>query len=340
MKEDRRLYRILDANLDRVREALRVIEEWCRFGQDNVQAVEILKDLRQQLASWHQPQFRSARNTSGDVGTGLTHPQEHQRLDITAVLLANFSRAQEGLRVLEEYSKLYDPAMARAMKQMRYRVYTLETMVMNDRRQKLSNASLYLVTMPVPNFMEQVAGALKGGVDIVQYRDKDLADSDRLTIAKQLKELCQQYDALLIVNDRVDIALAVGADGVHLGQQDLPLPIARQLVGQDMILGQSTTNPEELHRAIEQGADYVGVGPVFPTPTKPNKPAAGCDYVRYARAHCPIPFFAIGGIDLTNLNDTISAGANRIAVVRALMTSADPTAVAKAMRAQLSHANP
>jgi thiamine-phosphate pyrophosphorylase len=177
-------------------------------------------------------------------------------------------------------------------------------------------------------------------VDVVQYRDKDLADLDRFHLAKQLRELCHRYDALFVINDRLDLALAVGADGVHLGQQDLPLPTARSLLGNDMIIGQSTTNPQELTKAIQEGADYVGVGPVFATPTKPNKSAAGFDYVRYAHQHCPVPFFAIGGLDLDNLDATIAAGAKRIAVVRSLMTSADATAVARAMKQKLNHGTP
>ena len=332
------IYRILDANLDRCREALRVIEEWCRFGRHNSPEVEILKSWRQTLAQWHLPQFRQARNTPADVGTDITHPQELQRADLQALLLANFSRAQESLRVLEEYAKLCHPEMAQAMKQMRYQVYSLETALLfdrSDRRSKLQRAVLYLVTSPVPNFFAQVEASLKGGVDIVQYRDKETADSDRLNIAHKLKELCANYNALFLINDRVDLALAVAADGVHLGQTDLPVAIARQILGAEVIIGQSTTNPAELSRAMASAVDYVGVGPVFATPTKPNKAPAGFEYVRYASQNAHLPWFAIGGLDIDNLDGVIGAGAKRIAVVRSLMQSNDPEVVARAMKQKL-----
>jgi thiamine-phosphate pyrophosphorylase len=335
---DLNVYRILDANLDRTREALRVIEEWCRFARHNQPEVEIIKNLRQSLASWHHPRLRQARNTPADVGTALTHEQEATRSDIHSVMVANFCRAQEGLRVLAEYSKLYDAQMAQAMKQMRYTVYSLESTILHQGRplrQQLFQAQLYLVTMDVPNFFAQIESALKGGVDMVQYRDKNRTDRDRLTIAHQLKELCAKYNALFLINDRIDLALAVGADGVHLGQQDLPVQFARQILGPAVIIGQSTTSPQELELALQAGVDYVGVGPVFATPTKPNKSAVGFDYIKHAQQKCPVPFFAIGGIDIDNLDPTIEAGASRVAVVRSLMTSNDPTTVARAMKQKL-----
>lgn len=335
---DLNVYRILDANLDRTREALRVIEEWCRFARNNQLEVETLKHLRQSLAVWHHPCLRQARDTPTDVGTSLTHSQEANRSDIVAVITANFCRAQEGLRVLEEYSKLYDPQMAQAMKQMRYTVYSLESTILlkgQPRRQQLHQAQLYLVTMDVPNFFQQIESALKGGVDMVQYRDKNRDDRDRLAIAHQLKELCTKYNALFLINDRIDLALAVSADGVHLGQQDLPVSFARQVLGPSVIIGQSTTSPYELNLALEAGIDYVGVGPVFATPTKPNKAAVGFDYIKHAQQKSTVPFFAIGGIDIDNLDQSIEWGAKRVAVVRSLMCSNDPTAVARAMKQKL-----
>ncbi len=132
---------------------------------------------------------------------------------------------------------------------------------------------------------------------------------------------------MFIINDRVDLALAVDADGVHLGQEDLPIAVARQLLGPQRIIGRSTTNPEEMHQAITQGANYIGVGPVYETPTKAGKAAAGLEYVRYAAQHCSIPWFAIGGIDVDNVHDVIAAGAERVAVVRSLMQAQQPTLV-------------
>lgn len=329
--------RILDANLDRAREGLRIIEEWCRFGLNSVQLSEECKQLRQELASWHNSELRAARDTSGDPGTELTHPQEQQRASLAMLLQANFCRVEEALRVLEEYGKLYHPKMGGAFKQMRYRVYTLESNLLGYQRHKLlAQSYLYFVTSPASSLFNIVEAALQGGLRLLQYRDKNTNDIERLDTARRLCQLCQQYGAIFIVNDRVDLALAVNADGVHLGQQDMPIAVARMLLGPQRIIGRSTTNPEEMQRAIGEGADYIGVGPVYETPTKAGKAAAGLEYVRYAAKHCPIPWFAIGGIDVQNVNDVISAGAERIAIVRSLMQAEQPTLVTQYFLSQLS----
>jgi thiamine-phosphate pyrophosphorylase len=330
------VYRILDANLDRAREGLRILEDWCRFGLNRADLTDAFKDLRQSLAQWHTPDLRQARDTPGDPGITLTHPQEATRTDLSHVLRANFCRVEEALRVLEEYSKLDRPAMAAACKAMRYRVYTLDSEVLGDsRRQRLHQTRAYLVTAPTENLVAVVEAALMGGLRLVQYRDKDGDDRDRLPLAQQLRDLCRHYGALFLVNDRVDLALAVDADGVHLGQKDMPIATARRLLGHQRIIGRSTTNPEEMAGAIAEGADYIGVGPVYATPTKPDRAAAGLDYVRYAATHAPLPWYAIGGIDAQNLAAVMAAGAERVAVVRAIVQAPDPTAVTRHLIQQL-----
>ncbi len=332
------IYRILDANLDRGREGLRIIEEWCRFGLDNPQLAQECKQLRQELANWHTSELRAARDTPGDPGTQLSHPQEETRSSVTSLLQANFCRVEEAFRVLEEYGKLYKPGMGQAFKQMRYQVYTLETNMMGyQRHQLLWRSHLYLVTSSnCENLFETVEATLKGGLTLVQYRHKTADDIIRLEEAKKLKELCQTYGALFIVNDRIDIALAVNADGVHLGQQDTPVAIARQLLGPQRLIGRSTTNSGEMQKAIAEGVDYIGVGPVYQTPTKQDKPAVGLEYVKHAANNCSIPWFAIGGIDTNNINDVIDAGASRIAVVRSLMQAEQPTLVTQYLLSQLN----
>ncbi|MBD2429013.1 thiamine phosphate synthase [Phormidium sp. FACHB-1136] len=336
LQADRAVYRILDANLDRAREGLRIIEEWCRFGLNDAQRTDQIKHLRQTLAQWHAPTLRQARDTPGDPGTALTHPQEAMRGDVVDVLQANLCRVQEALRVLEEYGKLYRSDFAAACKAMRYQVYTLESDLLGgQRRQRLRQSFVYLVTSPQENLVATVEAALKGGITLVQYRDKNTEDDVRFQRAQQLREICHRYQALFLVNDRVDLALAVGADGVHLGQTDMPVAVARRLLGPQAIIGRSTTNPEEMRRALEEGADYLGVGPVYSTPTKPGKAAAGLDYVRYAAAHAPVPWFAIGGIDADNLGEVRQAGAQRVALVRAVMEADNPTQSAQTIVAQL-----
>ncbi|MBT9316132.1 thiamine phosphate synthase [Leptothoe spongobia] len=325
------LYRILDANLDRAREGLRIIEEWCRFGLNNVSLTEQIKHLRQTLGHWHSDEFRQSRDTPGDPGTALSHPQEEKRDTLQTVVQVNCCRVQEALRVLEEYGKLHSTDMAHGAKQMRYQLYTLESKLLgHDVRQRLAKACTYLVTSPHEQLLGIVEKALQGGIDIVQYREKSADDEVRLELAGKMKSLCHQYNALFIVNDRVDIATAIDADGVHLGQHDLPMSAARQILGPLPIVGRSTTCPTEMKRAIDEGADYIGVGPVHATPTKPGKAAAGYEYVRYAVANAPMPWFAIGGIDLTNVAAVRAAGAPGIAVVRAVMQADDPTQATQA----------
>lgn len=202
-------------------------------------------------------------------------------------------------------------------------------------QQKLAQTYLYLITSPIPNWIRAVEQALVGGVTLVQYRQKTASDQERFQDLLLLKDLCRQYQALLVVNDRLDLALAVDADGVHLGQTDLPVEVARSLLGSNKIIGQSTTNPKELTSALATSVDYVGVGPVYETPTKAGKAAAGLDYVRYAARSCQIPWFAIGGIDSHNLADVRAAGATRVSVVRSLMTDPDPCQMARHMLQEL-----
>jgi thiamine-phosphate pyrophosphorylase len=177
-----------------------------------------------------------------------------------------------------------------------------------------------------------LAPALRGGVDIFQLRDKQATDEEILETAAEARALCAESGALFIVNDRADLALAAGADGVHVGQDDGPIEAARAVVGADRIVGRSTHEPA--HLAGSAGADYVAIGPVHATPTKPGRAAAGIEYVRHAATHAPagVPWFAIGGIDLTNVRDIAAAGARRIVVVRAIAESDDPERAARELR--------
>ncbi|MGY2836276.1 thiamine phosphate synthase [Thermostichus sp. MS-CIW-41] len=334
--------RILDANLDRAREGLRVLEEWFRFGLEEGELSAECKAMRQALARWHSDPLRLARDTPADPGTQISHPQEEQRRDLRHLLQANCSRVQEALRVLEEYGKLAEshhwvaPGLAKLAKDMRYRLYVLESELLGGSlRQRLLAAHLYLVTSPVPHWLEVVEKSLRGGVTLVQYRRKNLPDGEMLRDLKQLRQLCDRYQALMIVNDRVDLALVSQADGVHLGQTDLPVAQARHLLGSQRLIGLSTTNAEELAQALNSGVDYIGVGPVYPTPTKAEKPPAGLEYVSLAAEKAHLPWFAIGGIDPHNLPEVRRAGATRVAVVRALMEAADPTQTARTMLAEL-----
>jgi len=182
--------------------------------------------------------------------------------------------------------------------------------------------------------LDALEPALRGGVDIFQLRDKDASDDELLRAAQHARSLCDRHGALFVLNDRPDLAVAVRADGVHLGQDDMPLEEARAIVGPEMLIGRSTHSAEQIDHA--HGADYIGVGPVHATPTKLGRPAVGLDLVRHATACAAVPFFAIGGIDETNIGAVAAAGATRAAVVRAIGDAADPEAAARGLRAALA----
>jgi thiamine-phosphate pyrophosphorylase len=188
---------------------------------------------------------------------------------------------------------------------------------------------LYLVTRARPDLAELLEAAVRGGVDLVQLREKSLSDRDLLPVLEEARELTRRLRVPLVVNDRPDLASLVGADFVHLGQDDLPVDAARRF---GLRVGLSTHSPSELARA---DADYVGVGPVFSTPTKAGRPAVGLGYVRHATRHASVPWFAIGGIDETNVADVVAAGATRVAVVRAIGEAGDPERAARSLRAAL-----
>jgi thiamine-phosphate pyrophosphorylase len=205
----------------------------------------------------------------------------------------------------------------------------------SDRRARLARARLYLVTdatMPAG----AVRCALAGGVDMVQLRDRRLDDAGLLDAAAPLRAACDEHDALLWINDRPDLALNAGADGVHVGQEDLPVPEVREQVGPDVLIGLSTHAPAQLEAGIESGADQLSVGPVWETPTKPGRPAAGLEYVRHAARRRPrVPWFAIGGIDAGTLSAVRQAGAERVVVVRAIRDATDPEGAAHDLRRAL-----
>jgi thiamine-phosphate pyrophosphorylase len=206
----------------------------------------------------------------------------------------------------------------------------------NERRVRLSQARLYLVCDARPGgreLLNVLSAALAGGVDVVQLREKQMDDKALTAVAREAAELCAQAGALLIVNDRPAVALAAGADGVHVGQEDMPIAQARALVGEDLLIGLSTHAPAEIDAAGE--ADYLGVGPVYATPTKPGRPAVGLELVRYAAAYAPRPFFAIGGIARPNIGAVLDAGATRVAVVRAIAEAGDPEAATRGLREAL-----
>ena len=207
---------------------------------------------------------------------------------------------------------------------------------LSDRRARLQDARLYLVCDLQPGgraLADVLAPALAGGVDVVQLRDKQASAQELIAAARVARGLCDEAGALLILNDRPDLVQDAGADGCHVGQDDMEPAAARALAGADALVGQSTHFPDEVDGAT--AVDYIGVGPVYATPTKPGRHPVGVELVRFAAFHAPVPFFAIGGIDTANVGEIVAAGADRIAVVRAITQAADPRGAAAQLRAAL-----
>jgi thiamine-phosphate pyrophosphorylase len=204
-------------------------------------------------------------------------------------------------------------------------------------RAKLADAQLYLCTGMRADLAEFADAALAGGVDVLQLRQKGMEARDELAALDVLGQACARHGALLAVNDRADLAFAAQADVLHLGQDDLPVPIARRIVGDDMLIGRSTHDAEQADAAaVEAGVDYFCTGPCWPTPTKPGRPAPGLDLVRHTAAAKPDrPWFAIGGIDAGRLPEVLEAGARRVVVVRAITEADDPQAAAQHLKSVL-----
>ena len=204
-----------------------------------------------------------------------------------------------------------------------------------ERRARLARAHLYLVA-DAGMSDAAVRGALAGGVDMLQLRDPGLTDDELLAVAHRWRAACADHHALFWFNDRPDLALAAGADGVHVGQDDAPVSEVRAQVGPDVLIGLSTHHPDQLSAAAHEPVDQLSVGPVWETPTKPGRAATGLEYVRAAVEAAPsVPWFAIGGIDHARLDEVLAAGATRVVVVRAITEADDPEAAARSLRERL-----
>lgn len=329
--------RILDAAANRAREALRVLEDHCRFALDDRLLSGECKTLRHDLAGILETlplhDLLESRDTRRDVGTDLSTVREHQRYSIHAIVEANCKRLQEALRSLEEYGKLRGPDLGPAFEQLRYRSYTLERALMlgGSARERLADVAL-CVLLSVGSCRASlewtIQEAAAGGAGMIQFRAKGLTDRELLEEARRIRRVTRQARVLFIVNDRPEIARLAEADGVHVGQDDLPVKEARRVVGPGALLGVSTHSLEQVGSAVLDGASYLGVGPVFPSRTKSFENLAGTDFVRAALAETSLPIFAIGGINQHTIADVAAAGAGRVAVSQAICEAEDPRRVA------------
>jgi thiamine-phosphate pyrophosphorylase len=336
--------RILDAGANRAREALRVLEDYTRFVLDDAflcrQWKQLRHDLAQALGLLPASLLLEARDTLNDVGTAISTDQEWQRPSLHAVVQANAKRLQEALRSLEEYGKIVSTEFAQRIEKIRYQTYTLERAVVQGgrSRERLADAQLYVLVTDAlckVSLVGTVKEAALGGAQIIQLREKGIDDRTLLARAREVREVTRSTGTLFIINDRPDIARLVDADGVHLGQNDLPIQEARRLLGSDSLIGVSTHNLEQVRHAILEGANYLGVGPTFSSQTKDFDTFAGLDFVKQAFAETSLPAFAIGGIHLDSVAQVRAAGARRIAVSQAICAADDPRAVAQQLRRAL-----
>jgi len=343
------VWRILDANDNRASEGLRVIEDYARYGCDDRQLAWQCKQLRHRLAEALRPvdpaRRLAARNASADVGQELTTAAESTRRDAWSVLRANFKRVQQALRSLEEWSKIEHPQAAQEIEQIRYAVYRLESDT--ERRvvtaARLVDARLYVLIdggTSAPDFRHRVSQLVRTGVPLIQLREKRLSDRDLLDRCRLLRELTHDTRTRMVVNDRPDIAVAVGADGLHLGQGDLPIAVARRIVGPQMLIGVSTHSLSQAQQAIAEGANYLGVGPTFPTSTKCFDHFPGPTLLREVALVVPGPKFAIGGINLQNLEVVQATGIERVAISSAIWQAADVAAISKQFLNRLAPLHP
>ncbi|MDC3092216.1 thiamine phosphate synthase [Prochlorococcus sp. AH-716-M18] len=343
--EDLRIYQIIDANLDRAREGLRVLEDWARFGLGKEKYVERIKDFRQILGKNHLEVYKISRNHIEDKCKGLTHQEQFNRKNPEQIISSNSGRIQEALRVIEEFSRLqHNHELSKIASEIRYEIYTIEVDLLTLSKCKksekiLKENDLYVITDQKNNLLEILEELLIAGVKIIQHRFKKGTDKDHLQEAIQIKNLCKKYNSLFIVNDRLDIALASNADGVHLGQDDLDLKTARKLLGWSKIIGITANNEIDISNALKEGCDYIGIGPVFETATKKDKKPIGIEKIKTLTKDLNIPWFAIGGIKSNNISFLKKNGFKKVALVSQLMNSENPKEEAIMILKELSHEN-
>ncbi len=350
------LARILDANLNRAREGLRMMEDAARFVLDSAELCGVCKSLRHGIAripaelagsvpGLDQGGLLAARDTPADVGARISTDAEMRRPSLSSVVTAAACRVAEALRVIEETSKLAGcPPAAALAEQCRYRSYELHkrlTLALGSPAQSQWPLCVLLSeSLCAHHAWQRVAElAIEGGAACLQLREKSLPDAQLLRRARDLLAIARPSGAAVVINDRVDLALLAGADGVHLGQEDMPLIEARRLAGFSLLIGVSTGTIAQARAAAAAGADCCGVGPMFPTNTKHKPDIAGPGYLREYLADpgtSRVPHLAIGGIGPENICGLVREGCRGVAVSSGVCSAADPAEVCRLLRRELS----
>lgn len=334
--ESRQVLRIIDADLNRIGEGLRLLEDLARLVLNDTNLTQQLKTMRHEIVrgdlSFNQ-QLLQWRNSEGDVGIDIEVPGEEKERELPVMAVANARRVQESLRNLEELAKVPGITLkldVEKFKQARFNLYTIEKdllskLLRQDNMKHLSGLYVIIDTQTLKGRSHVVAAsqAIHGGAKIIQLRDKTQGKKELLPIAQQLKNLCAEHKVLFIVNDYLDLALAVDADGLHVGQDDLPIKVARKLLPIDKILGGSARTIALATAAQSEGADYIAVGSMYPTTSKETAEVVGPERLRQIRQAVSVPLVAIGGINRDNVTEVITAGADAVAIIRAVLEAED-----------------
>ncbi len=328
--------RIIDANLNRAGEGLHLLEELARLVLDDAGLTQQLKTMRHEIleGDWSfNQQLVQSRDSASDVGIDIEAWGEEKHRELPIMVVANARRVQEALRILEELAKIpgTTPQLdAEKFKQARFALYTIEQELLSKllRQDKIRHLTgLYAIVdsqaLNGRSHLKVAERLIRGGAKAIQLRDKLSSKDELLPIAQQLKSLCSQHSVLFIVNDHLDIALAAGADGLHLGQKDLPIKEARKLLPIDKILGCSVTTVDQATAAESDGADYLAVGSIYPTLSKETAEVVGLEGLRQVRQAVSLPLVAIGGINRDNVAEVAVAGADAVAAISAILKADD-----------------
>jgi thiamine-phosphate pyrophosphorylase len=328
--------RILDANLNRVSEGIRVIEDIFRFGYENSTMTDTLRQIRHRVRDISQMQtslLLNSRQVDFDPGIAISKRSHlDQRNKQSDILHANFKRIQEGLRVIEESFKSLDKYdIAKQYEQIRFQTYSIEKQCYLEESGSIKKmfpaTDIYCLTASSLSCgrsnLTVVKEMIQAGIKIIQYREKEKPFDEKYQECLKIRAMTKSKDVTFIVNDHVDLALMTQADGVHIGQTDYPIEAVRALTGNNFIIGVSTHSPQQALRAQEAGADYIGVGPIYSTKTKKDVcDPVGHAYLEFAVKNMKIPFVTIGGIKEHNIHDVVRLGATCVGIVSEI-TGAD-----------------